>query len=87
MATATIEYRETVMFDGKAYNTRSVCIKEFGYETIASETLEEKLLNDGAYVSEEAQEVDEGIFFYVPDAILNGYTGKELSKYVEQHCE
>ena len=64
---------ETIEYNGEEYIGRRIKVKSFGERLIAGESLEKKLLDEkGNYVSDEARQVDEGIFFYVEDKWLNG---------------
>lgn len=79
------EVRDDVTFAGKNYVIRHVEVKGFGIEPIASKALENELLKDDEYVSEEARAIDEEIFFYVEDSVFNRYTYGELSAYVSRN--
>jgi len=73
---------ESISFDKKTYKGRSLDIKGWGHYLIASTSLQKKLLDeDGDYRSEEAQIIDEQIFFFIP---LNHYkfSDKELEKQI-----
>ena len=78
-------YTDTVMFNGVCYPTISLNIKGFGWNTIAQKSLQEKLLVDDRYVSDDARCIDEQIFYYVEDSVFNEYTSDELQKYVEKN--
>ena len=74
--TSKISCIEYIIFNGVRNSIRRVNIKGFGEKCIAGESLQNMLLNpkDGAespYLSDEAREIDEGIFFYVEDKYLN----------------
>lgn len=71
-----------VEFGGKLYTTRLVSIDGYGDERIAEESLQNVLLKDGKYVSNDARELDECIFFYAPDEYLQK-SDIELAEYVE----
>ncbi len=61
-----------IKFQGKKYPLRMVEIPGFGERAISVESLEDALLNaDSLYVSDEAQVIDEKIFFYVPDDVID----------------
>lgn len=80
----TNEYVNTVTFNGKTYKTRSVKIPNWGWCTIAPRSLEDALIQGEEYVSVEARDVDNGIFYYVDDARFNRYTSSELVEVVER---
>lgn len=70
--TNKISCLETIPFQGRdIYKTRIVNIKEFGERRIATKSLQEALLSNGEYVSEDAKVIDENIFFYVEDKYIN----------------
>ena len=61
-----------IEFDGKEYPTKLLNIPDFGERLVSVESLEKSLFDaEGFYVSDEAQVVDEKIFFYVPDNIID----------------
>ena len=62
---------ETISFQDKIYRTRIVNVKGFGESRIATESLQDALLSDGEYVSENARIIDEDIFFYVEDKYIH----------------
>lgn len=69
--TNKISRLETIQFQGKIYKTRIVNVKGFGERRIATESLQDALLSDGKYVSENAKIIDENIFFYVEDKYIH----------------
>ncbi len=72
-------------FNGERYGTRRVNIKEFGERCIAGYSLKNALFTEGgAYVSDEAREIDEGIFFFVEDKYLS-FDDKKLAAHVEKN--
>lgn len=57
-----------ITFQNEIFKTRSVELSEFGVVLISTNSLNEKLLNEkGAYVSEEALNIDEHIFYFVEE--------------------
>ena len=72
---------ETIPFQGNIYKTRIVNVKGFGEERIATEKLQDVLLSEGKYVSENARIIDEAIFFYVEDKYIN-LDDKALAEHV-----
>ena len=69
--TKKISRLETISFQDKIYKTRIVNVKGFGERRIATESLQDALLSDGKYVSENAKIMDEAIFFYVEDKYIH----------------
>ncbi len=75
---------DSIEFNGREYPIRRVYVKTFGgVRTIAGESLEELLMKDGRYVSEEAERVDLQICQYVEDKYLN-CGDKQLARHVER---
>lgn len=61
-----------IKYNGKEYPSRTIEVPGFGERTISVESLEDALLDaDSLYVSDEAQVIDEKIFFYVPDDVID----------------
>lgn len=82
-----INVKNEITFENVVYPTICLNIKGFGWSTIAQKSLQEKLLVNDEYVSEEAQYIDEQIFFYVEDSVFNRYSPDELQKYVERNVD
>lgn len=63
-----------ITFNGITYPTRRLKVASFltGVMTItiATESLQDVLLQDCEPVSDEAETIDEGIYFYVPDEVM-----------------
>lgn len=74
---------DTITFDGVKYPVRIIHLEEFGVQIVSAESLEDKLLDDGEFVSEEAMAVDSQIFFHIPDEIIED-EGKVMS-YLNRH--
>lgn len=79
------EERTDIVFEGKSYPVRHVEVKGFGVEPIAPISLQDALLKNDAYVSNEARIIDEEVFFFVEDSVFNRYTTNELSAYVSRN--
>lgn len=71
-------------FDGMLFPVRKAIIKGFGERYISTESFEHALMVDDVFVSDEAREIDDKIFFYVEDKIIN-FDDKKLAKYVEEN--
>ena len=69
-------------FNEMLFPVRKVIIKGFGERYISTESFEHALMVDDVFVSDEAMEIDDKIFFYVEDKIIN-FDDKKLAKYVE----
>lgn len=62
-------------FNGEDYPTRLIALdmpEISGQQLISVDSLDVALMTkDGCYVSEEARAIDEEVFFYVPDKIID----------------
>ena len=80
--------RDTIVFELTAYPVIRAVVDGFcNNETvvIATESLMEKLhADDGDCVSEKAEAIDEGIFYYVPDRVMD-LAEAEVVKFVMEH--
>ncbi len=73
-----------IEFNGKEYPTKLLDIPNFGEKLISVESLEKTLFDtEGFYVSDEARVIDEKIFFFVPDDIIDE-DEKEIAEFVEE---
>ena len=73
---------DSVLFNGQEYVTRLVKVPGYGWRTIAPQSLEDALIGDKGYVSDEARLIDEEIFFFLDDGLFNGCTAEELADIV-----
>ena len=71
-----------IEFNGKQYRIVEIDISNKGYRVIGPESLEDAIFKDSVYVSDEAKRVDDAVFFYVPDHMLDGDLDL-IKKYVE----
>ena len=62
-------------FNGEVYPTRLIALdmpEISGQQLISVDSLDVALMTkDGCYVSEEARAIDEEVFFYVPDKMID----------------
>jgi len=62
-------------FNGEEYPTRLIALdmpEISGLQVISVDSLDVALMTkDGCYVSEEARAIDEEVFFYVPDKMID----------------
>lgn len=73
-----------IKFNGREYPTKLLNIPGFGEKLVSVESLEKSLHNaEGFYVSDEAQVIDEKIFFFVPDDVIDK-DEKEIVEFVEE---
>ena len=74
-------------FDGKEYPTRLIALDMpafTGDQLISVDSLDVALMTrDGCYVSEEAQAIDEEVFFYVPESMIDA-DEQTLMQYVRE---
>ncbi len=75
---------EYVTFRGTDYPVRNVNVPDFGVRRVASEDLEGVLFDGEGYVSKTAQAIDESIFFFVPEYVMD-YPDDDLEKYVAEN--
>lgn len=61
---------ETITFNKKQFPFRILKFKEFGEVLISTEDLDSVIMNDSNYISDEARIIDEKIFYYVPNEII-----------------
>lgn len=73
-----------IAFNGKSYSIRTVNIKGFGDKNISTKSLQNVLLVNDSYVSDEARQIDESIFFFVEDKYIN-LDDKKLAEHVEKN--
>ncbi len=72
----------TINFGGEEYPARLIDVS--GKRLISIHRLDVALMTkDGCYVSEEARAIDEGIFLYVPEAMI-AKDEKTLVQYVKE---
>lgn len=73
-----------IEFNGKEYPTKLLNIPGFGERLVSIESLEKTLFDTkGFYVSDEAQVIDEKIFFFVPDDVIDE-DEKEIVEFIEE---
>lgn len=57
-----------ITFEGVEYKIRGVRLPSVGFVEVSTLSLENALLDeDGIYISNEAQEIDESLFYYVEE--------------------
>lgn len=79
-----MEESRTIMYNGQAFPFREAMVDlnegegpipcRIGCDELVSQLVD----NDGKYVSDEARDIDEQIFCYVPASVLAGETEKLL---------
>ena len=74
-------------FNGEEYPTRLIALdmpEISGQQLISVDSLDVALMTkDGCYVSEEARAIDEEVFFYVPDKMIDAEENT-LIQYVKE---
>jgi len=58
---------EIIGFQNREFKVREISLPEFGDVLISTNSLNELLLKDGSYVSDEAIRIDEQIFYFVDE--------------------
>lgn len=72
----------TVEYEGREYPVRILDLPRIGLVKVATELLASRLIgDDGLPVSLEAERVDNGIFYYVSDDLLDK-SDEEISKHI-----
>jgi hypothetical protein len=75
----------TIKFENKEYEVKEITLDEIGSVLIGSESLCKELIPDCKdFKSDEARNIDEHIYFYVSDEILQS-DNKSLTEYVERN--
>lgn len=74
---------DTLVFASTEFNIRGLNLPEFGKVLISTTTLNDALLKEGTYVSEEAIKIDEKIFYFVEPEEIN-LSDKELKSIISQ---
>lgn len=81
---STKPYLFYIEFNGKSYPAREVCLEDNDY-TISVSSLNEALLDgNGNYVSENAKNIDEDIFYYLEDSDIEK-PDEEIIKILEDN--
>ena len=78
-----------ITFEGTRYPVRDVRLEEYEVDVkVSCESLESLILNEaGEYTSREAQLIDEIIFFYVPDDMIEDAGDESLETYITDNLE
>ena len=81
-----IDYLE---INGIRYPIRELRLEEYEVTVkISSESLGSAVRDaDGNYTSRNAQLIDELVFFYVPDDMIESGTDEEVSEYIYDHLD
>ena len=62
----------TVEYEGREYPSRILSVPGIGLVKVSTELLASRLIgDDGLPVSDEAERIDDGIFFYVGDDLIS----------------
>ena len=78
-----------ITFEGTRYPVRDVSLEEYEVDVkVSCESLESLILDEaGEYTSREAQLIDEIIFFYVPDDMIEDAGDESLETYITDNLE
>lgn len=72
----------TIEYEGRSFPVRILYIPKIGTVKVATELLGSRLIgDDGLPVSLEAERVDNGIFYYVSDDLIDK-SDEEISKHI-----
>lgn len=76
-----------INYKGEKFLIRSVFHKAGGHVNIGGFSLENRIVVNGDYPDREAQAIDEQIYGYVDDEILEKLTDEEFKRYVNRHLD
>lgn len=76
-----------INYKGEKFLIRSVFHKAGGHVNIGCFSLENKIVVNGDYPDREAQAIDEQIYGYVDDEVLEKLTDEEFKRYVNRHLD
>ncbi len=76
---------DTVSYKGKEYVIRNIEIPGYGNQTLSVHSLNE-IMNDGEYPDDEAKQIDERIFFYIPDKMIKKRKD-EIKEYLAKYLQ
>lgn len=76
-----------INYKGEKFLIRSVFHKAGGHVNIGGFSLENKIVVNGNYPDRETQAIDEQIYGYVDDEILEKLTDEEFKRYVNRHLD
>jgi len=83
MSLLTGEFKcNTVTFEDKSFITRTIHVPGWGEKTIGDLDMERVLVEEDVFVSDEAENIDNDIFFYIEGWKLRSFSDDELSKAV-----
>lgn len=76
-----------IEYKGKKFTIRSVTHRLGGLVNIGSISLQRSIMVDDEYQDRIAQRIDEQIYGYVDDAIIENLSDNEFKKYVNQYFD
>ena len=76
-----------INYKGEKFLIRSVFHKAGGHVNIGGLSLENKIVVNDDYPDREAQAIDEQIYGYVDDEVLEKLTDEEFKRYVNRHLD
>lgn len=76
-----------INYKGEKFLIRSVFHKAGGHVNIGGFSLENKIVINGDYPDRGAQAIDEQIYGYVDDEVLEKLTDEEFKRYVNRHLD
>lgn len=84
-----IDMTDYITIDGISYPIRELRLEEYEVDVrVSCESLEAVIFDEeNEYTSREAQLLDEIIFFYVPDDMIEDASDDELEQYITDNLE
>ena len=76
-----------INYKGEKFLIRSVFHKAGGHVNIGGLSLGNKIVVNGDYPDREAQAIDEQIYGYVDDEVVEKLTDEEFKRYVNRHLD
>ena len=76
-----------INYKGDKFCVRSSFHKAGGQVNIGGLSLENKIVVNGDYPDREAQAIDEQIYGYVDDEIIEKLTDEEFKRYINRHLD
>lgn len=76
-----------INYKGEKFLIRSVFHKAGSHVNIGGFSLENRIVVNGDYPDREAKAIDEQIYGYVDDEVVEKLTDKEFKRYVNRHLD
>ena len=79
--------KSEINYKGEKFLIRNVFHMAGGHVNIGGFSLENKIVVNGDYPDREAQAIDEQIYGYVDDEVLEKLTDEEFKRYANRHLD